>query len=153
MAVDRGQAHAVVGERLRGAGQLYTSGRRELVDLLLDIGRPATMADVLGQRPALVQSSVYRNMADLERTGIVRRVAGSDELIRVELAEEIIGHHHHLVCTQCGTVADFTVPEAAERALRDALQRIAREGSFVPEDHRLDVLGRCRPCSREHTTK
>jgi Fe2+ or Zn2+ uptake regulation protein len=71
----------------------------------------------------------------------------------VELAEEIIGHHHHLVCTQCGTVADFTVPEAAERALRDALQRIAREGSFVPEDHRLDVLGRCRPCSREHTTK
>jgi len=57
------------------------------------------------------------------------------------------------VCTQCGTVADFTVPEAAERALRDALQRIAREGSFVPEDHRLDVLGRCRPCSREQPPK
>ncbi len=147
MTVDRARAHAVVGDRLRAAGQLYTSGRRELVDLLLDIGRPATMADVLGQRPALVQSSVYRNMADLERTGIVRRVAGSDELIRVELAEEIIGHHHHLVCTQCGTVADFTVPDAAERALQTALQRIAAEGSFLPEDHRLDVIGRCRPCA------
>jgi len=153
VAVDRAQAHAVIGERLRSAGQLYTSGRRELVDLLLDIGRPATMADVLGQRPTLVQSSVYRNMADLERTGIVRRVAGSDELIRVELAEEIIGHHHHLVCTQCGTVDDFTVPEAAERALRDALEAIARAGSFVPEDHRLDVLGRCKPCSLDRSTK
>jgi len=111
------------------------------------------MADMLAQRPSLVQSSVYRNMSDLERSGIVRRVAGSDELIRVELAEEIIGHHHHLVCTQCGTVADFTVPDEAERALRAALERIAATGTFLPEDHRLDVLGRCRPCSQRQASE
>ena len=35
--------HDLVSARLREAGQLYTKGRRELVELLLRAGRPATV--------------------------------------------------------------------------------------------------------------
>ena len=62
--------HELVGRRLRDADQMYTKGRRELVELLLTFGRPASMPDLLELRPKLTQSSMYRNMTDLEAAGV-----------------------------------------------------------------------------------
>ena len=45
-------------------------------------------------------------------------VVSTDEFARYELAEHLTDHHHHhLICTQCGQVADFTVPPEVEEAL------------------------------------
>ena len=40
-AIDLGQVHDAAASLLRSADQLYTSGRRELVELLASTGRPA----------------------------------------------------------------------------------------------------------------
>ena len=40
--------HELVGRRLREADQVYTKGRRELVELLLVFGRPASSAASTG---------------------------------------------------------------------------------------------------------
>jgi len=54
--------------------------------------------------------------------GVVRRVAGADDHGRFELAEELSGHHHHLVCARCGKVEDvhpsprLSGPSARQRA-------------------------------------
>src|SRR5262249_34758137 len=84
--------------RLRAAGRRYTGQRRRLVELLAEAGRPMTIPDILVVRSDLKQSSVYRNLADLEQAGVVRRVATDEGFGRYELAEDLIGHHHHLVC-------------------------------------------------------
>ena len=49
---------------------------------------------------------MYRNLTVLEDAGVISRVVTHDEWARFELAEDIGGHHHHLICEQCGTVRD-----------------------------------------------
>ena len=137
--------HPAIAARLDDDGQRYTSGRRKLVEVLVDAGRPLTAAEVLVEGD-LAQSSAYRNLAVLETCGVVHRVAGSDEFARFELAEDLTDHHHHLICTGCGQVADFTVDDALERSLEAAMREVAATTGFAPAHHRLDLLGRCAAC-------
>ena len=138
--------HTEVGRRLRSRGLVYTSGRRRLIDALLDIGHPASVPELLKHRAKLTQSSIYRNLADLEQAGVVHRVAGSDDHARYELDEHFIGHHHHLICMKCGRVSDFVVSPQAERVINDTLEKAARSGKFRLTGHRLDALGLCGAC-------
>lgn len=147
MSSRRDDVHPLVEQRLRAAELVYTKGRRELVELLTGLTRPATMPELLELRPKLTQSSMYRNMTDLEGVGVVQKVIGTDDRTRYELAEELIGHHHHVICTRCGAVDDFVVPARTERALEDALTKALAGTGFRPSGHRLDVVGVCSTCA------
>ena len=138
--------HAEVGRRLRSRNLVYTRGRRQLIDALLDIGHPASVPQLLKHRSKLTQSSIYRNLADLEGAGVVHKVAGSDDHARYELDEHFIGHHHHLICIKCGVVADFVVPTDAERTINGTLEKAAKQGGFRLTGHRFDALGLCKRC-------
>jgi Fe2+ or Zn2+ uptake regulation protein len=144
----RDAVHELVGKRLHDGDFVYTRGRRQLVDLLLDFARPVSVADMLRRTKRITQSSMYRNLADLETASVVRRVPGNDSVILYELDEELIGHHHHLVCVKCGSVDDFVVPDATEVAIDTALAKAAKKSRFTAKGHRLDVLGWCASCSR-----
>jgi Fur family transcriptional regulator, ferric uptake regulator len=147
MAVDLSEQHRLAERRVRDAALVYTKGRRELVDLLAGLSRPATMPELIERRPRLTLSSLYRNMTDLEAAGVVQKVIGTDERTRYELAEDLIGHHHHSICTQCGAIDDFVVPSRLERTLETGLERALAESGFRPTGHRLDVLGLCSACA------
>ena len=139
--------HATAASRLRADGQRYTRNRRTLVEALDESDRPVSIPELLGGRRDLAQSSAYRNLAVLERAGVVRRIVTSDEFARYELAEDLTEHHHHLICSVCGAVTDFTVPTDVEQALDKALARVARSASFVIDAHRLDLVGICAMCA------
>ena len=138
--------HDAVTRHLRGVGQRYTASRRRLVELLAAAGSPMSIVDVLAADPRLPQSSVYRNLATLEQADVVVRVGTGDDFVRYELAEPISGHHHHLVCTSCGKVTDFTIPPRLEALMDDAVTHADATTGFRADSHRLDLLGRCRDC-------
>jgi len=140
--------HAVAADRLRRDGQRYTTSRRMLVEVLDEADRPLTIPEVLGRRDGMPQSSAYRNLAVLERAGVVERVVTTDEFARYELAEDLAGHHHHLICTGCGSVVDVTVGARLERLIDQAVTRIATDTGYRIDDHRLDLIGRCAACLR-----
>lgn len=142
----RGDLHGTVEARLRAVGQLYTRNRRELVEALERAGRPVSIPDLLSRRRALAQSSAYRNLAVLEHAGVVHRLATNEEFARFELAEDLTGHHHHLVCSTCGSVEDVSVPKSFERYVERALIQVAGRAGFAPSGHRIDVVGTCRNC-------
>lgn len=146
MADHISDVHATAAERLRADDQRYTASRRALVEALAAAERPPTIPELLGSRPGLAQSSAYRNLAVLEQVGVVRRIVTSDEHARFELAEDLTGHHHHLVCGSCGRVEDFTVSEQLERSLETALARVADGTGFDVDHHRLDLVGTCSEC-------
>ena len=98
-------------------------------------------------KKVLAQSSLYRNLVVLENVGVVQRVFSTDEVARYELNDEILGHHHHLVCSKCGEVLDVRIPEALELNLDAALLQIAKRSGFKLDQHRLDLIGRCSKCS------
>jgi Fur family transcriptional regulator, ferric uptake regulator len=141
-----GDVHEVAALRLTGAGQRYTRARRALVDVLADADAPLALPQLLERDRSLAQSSAYRNLVVLERAGVVHRIVTADEFSRYELAEDLTGHHHHLICSECGDVRDFTMPASLESALVRALAGVAGEHRFAAEHHRLDLVGRCPDC-------
>ncbi len=133
--------------RLAAHGQRYTTNRRQLVHLLAESPAPLTIPEILEQRRELAQSSVYRNLALLEQSGLVQRIVTNDEWARFELAEDLTEHHHHLICSTCGLVRDFTVAPRLERSINDALTKVADDASFTLQHHRLDLVGLCGACA------
>ena len=136
-----------VETRLRDAGQRYTPQRRDLLHLLAAAASPVSIPQILADSDELKQSSVYRNLAALEQAGVVRRVPTDEEYGRYELTEELIGHHHHLVCSNCGAMRDVEVPVDVEATLDETLDRIAKRAGFARVEHRLDLVGLCGACA------
>ncbi len=136
-----------VASLLRQADQRYTNGRRRLVAALQNGGGPLTITQILSLDNSLPQSSVYRNLTILEEVGAVTRIDTRDDFARYELAEHLTEHHHHLICTSCGDVADFSLDGRAESGLDRALHKAAEEFGFEIEAHRLDLLGLCARCT------
>lgn len=142
------ELHDITAGRLAAADQRYTANRKAIVAILGATDRPLTLAELLAAGGgALAQSSVYRNLAVLEEAGVVRKVFATDEFARYELAEELTGHHHHLLCSTCGAVEDFILPEHVEKNVNAALVAAARRSGFRGAQHRLDLVGTCARCA------
>lgn len=135
-----------VAMRLRTADQRYTGGRRRLVAVLSAASAPMTIQQILVADRKLAQSSVYRNLAILEQVGAVTRIVTRDDFARYELAEDLTEHHHHLICSTCGDVSDFSLTDSIEAELETALRKVARRSRFEIEAHRLDLVGVCGDC-------
>lgn len=132
---------------LRRANQRYTTVRQKVVAALTSASGPMTITQILETDSSLSQSSVYRNLTILEQVGAVSRIVTRDDFARYELAEQITGHHHHLICSECGDVTDFSLSPAAESALDTELDKAASAVNFSVNDHRLDLIGICNSCT------
>jgi len=148
LAADEAERLHREASRLLGAlDQRYTSSRRALVEAIARAGRPMTTLEILDAATGVPQSSAYRNLTVLCEAGVARRLAGADDLGRFELTEDLSGHHHHhLVCSTCGTVADVPTSARLERALDEAARLAADETGFEITDHRIDLEGICPAC-------
>lgn len=140
------EVHDEVESLLGRVGQRYTSSRRRIVNTLQAGAGPITIAQILSADASLPQSTVYRNLATLEDAGVVARIATSDEFARYELAEDLTGHHHHLICSDCGDIADLFLDDQIEVELQRALEVAAEISAFRVDAHRLDIVGSCGVC-------
>ena len=134
--------------QLSSINQRYTKNRRQLVAILLEATKPVTINQILKSDSQLAQSSVYRNLAVLEQAGLVVRIITNDDHAHYELAEHILDHHHHIICSPCGEILDFHLSEKIEKALERSVKEIADEFGFSIDRHRLDLLGTCGECTQ-----
>lgn len=132
---------------LRRVNQRYTSSRRRLVAALQAGDGPLTITQIVAADDSLPQSTIYRNLTILEDADIVTRIVTSDDFARYELAERLTEHHHHLICSTCGDVTDFSLDTRTETNLDRALHRAASQAGFNVAAHRLDLLGTCVGCN------
>jgi Fe2+ or Zn2+ uptake regulation protein len=143
----RGDIHDIASRKLATINQRYSSRRRRLVDALDRADHPLVATDIVALDNDLPQSSVYRNLAVLETAGVVVKVLTNGDRAAFELAEELKGHHHHLVCVQCGLVLDIDVPNELEQALDSGVADLVSRAGFILVGHRLDLMGRCKNCA------
>ena len=140
--------HDDVASLLRTGDHRYTTGRRRVISALNEADGPVTILRILELDTGLAQSSVYRNLAILEEVGAVVRIVTHDDHARYELAEALTDHHHHhLICTDCGSVSDFQLAPDTESTLDKAFARVGEGAGFRIDGHRLDLLGTCATCS------
>lgn len=124
----------------------YTRGRREVVNALSAATGPMSAAE-LAEVVEVPLSSLYRTLSVLEESGVVAHHLGAKGLTRYELDEWLAGHHHHLVCVECGAVEDIEIPNDQEESVRDLVTEIAALASFQPSDHALEIEGTCVRCA------
>ena len=145
---DLEQLHEDVKQRLAVAGHRYTEGRRALVTVLASAQRPLTLRDIVSTVPEVPQSSAYRNLDALRQGGVVVRISAGGDRAHFELAESLLGHHHHLICVSCGTIEDVRIDGALEAEVDRALVGAAGEAGFTPLRHSLDLYGECADCGQ-----
>lgn len=137
-----------VERRLREHEVRYTAHRRAVVAALAASEGPRSAAELhasLGDEVPL--SSLYRSLAVLEDAAILTPHLGARDVTRYELAEWITGHHHHLVCIDCGAVEDVELPAPAETKVRDLVEGVGADSSFTAMGHTLEIEGRCARCA------
>lgn len=135
---------ATTRTRLHALSQRATPTRLRLVAAIAAAGRPISITEILEQEPTFAQSSTYRNLQVLEQAGVLHRIVTNDTA-RYELAEDLAGHHHHLMCERCGAVIDVAMPNL-ERAVHDAADAAAASHGFTTRAHRVDLVGTCAQC-------
>ena len=84
--------------------------------------------------------TIYRTLDVLTELGLICEVHSGGNC-RSYLMRRPQEHHHHLICSGCGAVVDFTGCDLGE------LERsLAAKTGFEIESHLLEFLGRCRDC-------
>ena len=140
--------HRQIETRLSEADVRYTAGRRKVAAALADADGPLSVAELTAKLGGAVpQSSVYRTIAVFEEAAIVAEHLATREMARYELAEWLRGHHHHLVCIDCGRVDDIEVSDQLEQTVERVVADIATGTSFHATNHALEIEGRCKECA------
>lgn len=98
-------------------------------------------ARIVARYPNVNVSTVYRTLELLKRLGLVTETDLGEGRVRYHPAEK--GHHHHLVCRECGAIIDLD--ESLLTPLKSAL---LREYQFSADLKHLAILGRCLSCAR-----
>lgn len=125
----------------------YTRGRRAVIDALVTSDGPRSAAELDATLPDFPLSSLYRTLGVLEHAGVVAPHHGSRGVTRYEIAEWLSGHHHHVVCIDCGAVEDIEIPAEDERLLDELIGGVSKSVAFDPIDHSLEIVGRCVNCA------
>ena len=95
---------------------------------------------VAAKYPHVNISTIYRTLELLEELGLVTKTNFGEGRVRYHPAEK--GHHHHLVCTECGAVIDLD-----ESSLSSLKGMLLREYKFRADLRHLAIFGRCDRCS------
>lgn len=136
-----------VAAKLGESAARYTGARRLLVAALVRFEGPVSAAELHEVlRKDVPLSSLYRTLSVLSEAGVIDRTHDAAGMARYELAEWLKGHHHHLVCVECGDVQDLEVAPKMEDRLDTLVTQISRGSGFRVDSHRLDVEGWCANC-------
>lgn len=118
-----------------------TEQRASIVEALRKSDRAMTAQELHDSLDAVGLATVYRNLGRLADDGeidAIRRPNG-------ETAYRACGsgHHHHLICRECGRVV-----ELHDCSLDDWSKKIAAKHGFVGVEHQAELLGTCEQCDR-----
>lgn len=136
-----------IDRRMARSGQRWTKGRRSVLAVLQEVNAPLSITELQAKvGPTVPLSSLYRIISDLVDAKVLIKLEFAEGFARFELDEGLAEHHHHLVCTECGIVADLELDEL-ETTLASTTKSIKRRTGFRVANHRLDFFGLCAACA------
>lgn len=99
--------------------------------------------------PRIGLTTVYRTLELMVRMGLVYKCVFGDGRARYELSETGGNgdHHHHLVCTSCGKIVNYTDFSKKEIATICGLEEeLAVKYKFDISHHFVQFYGTCDTC-------
>ena len=89
--------------------------------------------------PAIGRATIYRTLEILSKLKLVCRLHSGG--CCSYMMRRPVDHHHHLICSGCGRVVDFS-----DCGLEELEKRLARESKFDISGHMLEFYGLCCDC-------
>ena len=139
--------------RFSSCGYRMTIPRQGILDILSRTSKHLSAEDVYMAihkiYPNVGLTTVYRTLELLVQMGLVFKFDFGDRRARYELSEGPKGarHHHHLVCTNCSRVVDYTdfIDEEVE-LLNQTEKGLSKKYDFVIKNHLIQFYGLCDKC-------
>ncbi|MFQ6027802.1 MAG: Fur family transcriptional regulator [Dehalococcoidia bacterium] len=126
-------------DTLEERGYRTTSPRKEVTRVIAGKERHFSAEELREQLPGVGRATVYRSLKLLVESGMVCRVLLEDGSLHYQLSHQ--GHHHHLLCVDCGSSEDLLGCD-----IEDKLKAVSQAHEFQISGHWLEVYGRCRDC-------
>jgi Fur family transcriptional regulator, ferric uptake regulator len=130
---------------LRHQGYKVTPQRRTIIEEIIGSHEHQTPAAIYEriktQNPGIGLVTIYRTLEILEECGLICETHAGHSC-RSYLMRQASGHHHHLICSDCGKVVDF-----ADCGLDELENRLKEKSGFKINSHLLEFLGQCRECA------
>jgi len=132
---------------LRESGYKITPQRRTVINAIMQGREHLTPAAIYEKTcredPGIGLVTIYRTLEILMELGLICELHAGGSC-RSYLMRRPVEHHHHLICSSCGRVVDFT-----DCDLSGLEKRLAKETGFKINGHLLEFVGQCRKCRRE----
>ncbi len=84
-------------------------------------------------------ATIYRTLSLLEDSEMVTSLSFGVQGKKYELGAK--DHHDHMICTECGSIAEFV-----DEAIEERQHKIANELGFEMTDHSMQIYGICKTC-------
>lgn len=131
---------------LRRHGYKLTPQRLAVIQAITssqDSLTPATIyTKVQPESPNIGLVTVYRTLEILAELGLICELHGGG--ICHSYTTSLPQHHHHLICSGCGTVIDFGCHDLEERE-----QSLSEQSGFRIDGHLLEFFGVCPVCQKD----
>jgi len=124
-----------------------TLARTTILDILKKIKKPIDVGEIIERLKSMKikvdRVTVFRNINLLVKKGLINKVEFNEGKYRYELAS--LPHHHHLVCTKCGSINDIE-----SNPLHDQIDKLSKTANkiydFKIEEHKIEFFGKCKTC-------
>jgi Fur family ferric uptake transcriptional regulator len=148
--------HSWLHGKFRGCGYRITVGRDAVLTAIAASDKHLSAEDIYialhPQFPAIGLTTIYRTLDILVNLGLVYKFDFGDGRARYELAEGPKGphHHHHLICTKCNRIINYTdfIDEEME-LLKQTEKGLSKKYDFTITNHLIQFFGLCKECSRK----
>jgi Fur family transcriptional regulator, peroxide stress response regulator len=124
------------------AAHKLTPQRETVLRVIMEREDHPTASDIFEaarkRLPTISYATVYNSLRYLREAGLVHEISFGDSASRYDRETD---RHDHAICTDCGSLVDFELPEAAK-----LMQAAARKSHFKPESVHLTLRGLCPDC-------
>ena len=133
---------------LRDQGLPVTQQREAVADVVFSSPEHLSVEDIeerlrqAGEKTG--KATIYRALEMLVKSGLVAEHDFGEGFKRYE---HLFGQgpaHEHLICTECGTVAEIQSPD-----LLRLHEEVARQHDFRPVRFRIQIYGLCQACQSQ----
>jgi Fur family peroxide stress response transcriptional regulator len=125
-----------------GTGEKLTRQREAVLQVIREREDHPTANEIFQaarlRLPTISYATVYNSLRFLKEAGLVHEIKFGNGASRYDRETE---RHDHAICSDCGKLVDFDLPQAA-----DLMQAAARKSKFKPASIHLTLRGICPDC-------
>ena len=138
--------------RMRPHVTRWTVPREVILDLMSRTSKHMSAKEIYAALskiyPEIGLTTIYRTLDLLYRKGLVNKFDFGEGQSRYEFKSgRKKEHHHHLICTKCGKIINYSdfVDEELE-LVKKVEDTLAKRHHFKINDHNIEFYGVCEKC-------